>query len=222
MYYDSKSDFYIRQYGPKIGIAVLSIALIVGGFYIYFSTTQSPNTNDVVIAENENTPVIEENSLQEVVEENTEEFEESTDPVDIEISRGLTATLKNLKVLDKTDKCKVESVTDNNAVVVFLGTRYYEINLIGMDYSRSNNTLTEKIREDLVGKEVCLAFDRLRVKGGQVYGYVYLEDELSYNEYLLKNGLSIIKIETTNTSMIDKLVSAQQEAKASKLGIWAK
>lgn len=220
MYYDSKSDFYIRQYGPKIGIAVLSIALIIGGFYIYFSTQGSQNTNEVVIAENQNTPVVEENSLQEVVE--NEFIEESMDPVDIEISRGLTATLKNLKVLDKTDKCKVESVTDNNAVVVFLGTRYYEINLIGMDYSRSNNTLTEKIREDLVGKEVCLAFDKLRVKGGQVYGYVYLEDELSYNEYLLKNGLSIIKIETTNTSMIDKLVSAQQEAKASKLGIWAK
>lgn len=220
MYYDSKSDFYIRQYGPKIGIAVLSIALIIGGFYIYFSTQGSQNTNEVVIAENQNTPVVEENSLQEVVE--NEFIEESTDPVDIEISRGLTATLKNLKVLDKTDKCKVESVTDNNAVVVFLGTRYYEINLIGMDYSRSSNTLTEKIREDLVGKEVCLAFDKLRVKGGQVYGYVYLEDELSYNEYLLKNGLSIIKIETTNTSMIDKLVSAQQEAKASKLGIWAK
>lgn len=220
MYYDSKSDFYIRQYGPKIGIAVLSIALIIGGFYIYFSTQGSQNTNEVVIAENQNTPVVEENSLQEVVE--NEFIEESMDPVDIEISRGLTASLKNLKILDKTDKCKVESVTDNNAVVVFLGTRYYEINLIGMDYSRSSNTLTEKIREDLVGKEVCLAFDKLRVKGGQVYGYVYLEDELSYNEYLLKNGLSIIKIETTNTSMIDKLVSAQQEAKASKLGIWAK
>lgn len=220
MYYDSKSDFYIRQYGPKIGIAVLSIALIIGGFYIYFSTQGSQNTNEVVIAENQNTPVVEENSLQEVVE--NEFIEESMDPVDIEISRGLTASLKNLKILDKTDKCKVESVTDNNAIVVFLGTRYYEINLIGMDYSRSSNTLTEKIREDLVGKEVCLAFDKLRVKGGQVYGYVYLEDELSYNEYLLKNGLSIIKIETTNTSMIDKLVSAQQEAKASKLGIWAK
>ena len=220
MYYDSKSDFYIRQYGPKIGVALLSVAIIVSGIYIYCSTQDNSNKN-IVEAKNEE-QTVEQNSLKEVQTYDEEYTEEGMDEVDIEISRGLTATLKNLKVLDKTDKCKVESVSENNAVVVFLGNRYYEINLIGMDYSRSNAGLTEIIRKDLEGKEVRLAFDKLRVKGGQVYGYVYLDDNISYNEYLLQKGLTFIKIEKTNTSMLDKLVSAQNEAKTKKLGIWAK
>ena len=225
MYYDSKSDFYIRQYGPKIGIALLSVAIIVSGIYIYCST-QNNASHSIMEAKN-NEQVIEQNSLKDVnvyndSKEVKEEILEEMDEVDIEISRGLTATLKNLKVLDKTDKCKVESVSDNNAVVVFLGNRYYEINLIGMDYSRSNKNLTETIRKDLEGKEVRLAFDKLRVKGGQVYGYVYLDEKVSYNEQLLQKGLTFIKIEKTNTSMLDKLVNAQKEAKDNKLGIWAK
>ena len=220
MYYDSKSDFYIRQYGPKIGIALLSVAIIVSGIYIYCSTQDNSNKN-IVEAKNEEQN-LEQNSLKEVQTYEEEYAQEGMDEIDIEISRGLTATLKNLKVLDKTDKCKVESVSDNNAVVVFLGNRYYEINLIGMDYSRSNKNITETMRKDLEGKEVCLAFDKLRVKGGQVYGYVYLDENISYNEYLLQKGLTFIKIEKTNTSMLDKLVKAQKEATENKLGIWAK
>lgn len=232
MYYDSKSDFYIRQYGPKIGIALLSVAIIVSGIYIYCST-QFNTPHPIMEAKNDET--IEQNSLKDVniydvevynepVEIYTEPEEalEEMDEVDKEISRGLTASLRNLKVLDKTGKCKVESISDNNAVVVFLGNRYYEINLIGMDYSRSNKNITETMRKDLEGKEVCLAFDKLRVKGGQVYGYVYLDENISYNEYLLQKGLTFIKIEKTNTSMLDKLVKAQKEAKENKLGIWAK
>ena len=239
MYYDSKSDFYIRQYGPKIGIALLSVAIIVSGIYIYCST-QFNTPHPIMEAKNDET--IEQNSLKDVNVYNdvkvyedvkvynepveiyyeSKEVLEEMDEKDIEISRGLTATLRNLKVLDKTGKCKVQSISDNNAVVVFLGNRYYEINLIGMDYSRSNKNLTETIRKDLEGKEVSLAFDKLRVKGGQVYGYVYLDEKVSYNEYLLQKGLTFIKIEKTNTSMLDKLVSAQKQAKENKLGIWAK
>ncbi len=219
MYYDSKSDFYIRQYGPKICIAVLSIVVIICGVYIYCSNANISKPNDdIIIAEGqEQLPVnVEENSLQTI--EPTEEMDE----VDIEISRGLTASLKNLNILDKTDKCKVQSITDNNAVVVMLGSRYYEINLIGIDYSRSTNGITEIIRKDLENKDIKLAFDKLRVKGGQVYGYVYLEEDISYNESLLKNGLAIVKIEKTNTSLLTKLVEAQKTAKENNTGIWAK
>lgn len=219
MYYDSKSDFYIRQYGPKIGIAVLSITLIISGVYIYCSSLNSSKPNEVISAENkveENIPTIENDSLQ-----NIEANQEELDKVDIEISRGLTATLKNLKVLGKTDLCKVESITDNNSIVVFLGSRYYEINLIGIDYSRSSADINAKMKKDLEGKQVKLAFDKLRVKGGQVYGYVYLDEDISYNETLLKNGLAIVKIEKTNTSLLAKLVEAQKIAKTNKAGIWA-
>lgn len=233
MYYDSKSDFYIRQYGPKIGIALLSVAIIVSGIYIYCST-QFNTPHPIMEAKNDET--IEQNSLKDVnvyedvkvynepveIYYESQEILEEMDEKDIEISRGLTASLRNLKVLDKTAKCKVQSITDNNAVVVFLGNRYYEINLIGMDYSRSNKNLTETLKKDLEGKEVCLAFDKLRVKGGQVYGYVYLDEKVSYNESLLQRGLTFIKIEKTNTSMLDKLVNAQKQAKENKLGIWAK
>lgn len=221
MYYDSKSDFYIRQYGPKIGIAVLSIALIVSGVCIYCSTLKGSKSTDIISAENkieENITTIENDSLQEVNQEQNEEV----DKVDIEISRGLTATLKNLDILGKTDPCEVESVTDNNSVVIFLGSRYYEINLIGIDYSRSPANINEILKENLEGKQVRLAFDKLRVKGGQVYGYVYLEDDISYNETLLKDGLAIVKIEKTNTSLLSKLVEAQKIAKTNLVGIWKK
>ena len=237
MYYDSKSDFYIRQYGPKVAILVLSVALVISGLYIYCSTRVGTNTTDnsVVVANSENTEKTndnenkvvetEQNSLQNIEDKNTVEsnvVEEVKKDEEIVISKGLTASLKNLPILEKTSKATVSSVTEKNTIIVKLNSYYYEVNLIGIDYANSTATINNKLKEDLTDKEVKLAFDKVRVKDGQVYAYVYLSDDVSYNETLLKEGQARLKVESTNTSLLSKFVDAQKTAKSNNVGIWAK
>lgn len=237
MYYDSKSDFYIRQYGPKVAILVLSVALVISGLYIYCSTRVGTSTTDnsVVVANSENTEKTndnenkvvetEQNSLQNIEDKNTVErnvVEEVKKDEEIVISKGLTASLKNLPVLEKTSKATVSSVTEKNTIIVKLNSYYYEVNLIGIDYANSTATINNKLKEDLTDKEVKLAFDKVRVKDGQVYAYVYLSDDVSYNETLLKEGQARLKVESTNTSLLSKFVDAQKTAKSNNVGIWAK
>ena len=136
--------------------------------------------------------------------------------------KGLTASLKNLPVLEKTSKATVSSVTEKNTIIIKLNSYYYEINLIGIDYANSTATINNKLKEDLTDKEVKLAFDKVRVKDGQVYAYVYLSDDVSYNETLLKEGQARLKVESTNTSLLSKFVDAQKTAKSNNVGIWAK
>ena len=38
MYYDNKSTFYIKQYGPAVFTIVVSLVLVLGGLYIYLSS----------------------------------------------------------------------------------------------------------------------------------------------------------------------------------------
>ena len=113
-------------------------------------------------------------------------------------------------------------MTEKNTIIVKLNSYYYEVNLIGIDYANSTATINNKLKEDLTDKEVKLAFDKVRVKDGQVYAYVYLSDDVSFNETLLKEGQARLKVESTNTSLLSKFVDAQKTAKANNVGIWAK
>ena len=40
MYYDSKSSFYVKQYGPKVFIIVFSLLLVSAGLYIYMRNNE--------------------------------------------------------------------------------------------------------------------------------------------------------------------------------------
>lgn len=221
MYYDNKSTFYIKQYGPRVLVIMISILLVASGIYIYLASTLNikPQVNVAEeptevqeVAANESEQIVETNSLQNETEADTES--------ELEISTTISKKLADLKPLDKSDIGTVKSVTDNNTVIVNIDNKNLEINLIGVDFSRSNADVVNTLRSDLEGKEVKLAFDKMKVKDMKLYGYIYIGETL-YNASILEKGQAIVKIESTNTSLIDTLISAQTKAKLNKTGIWA-
>ena len=221
MYYDNKSTFYIKQYGPRVLVIMISILLVTSGIYIYLASTLNikPQVNVAEeptevqeVASNESEQIVETNSLQNETEADTES--------ELEISTTISKKLADLKPLDKSDIGTVKSVTDNNTVIVNIDNKNLEINLIGVDFSRSNADVVNTLRSDLEGKEVKLAFDKMKVKDMKLYGYIYIGETL-YNASILEKGQAIVKIESTNTSLIDTLISAQTKAKLNKTGIWA-
>lgn len=103
MYYDNKSTFYIKQYGPAVFTIVISLVLVLGGLYIYLSSNRNNRPQDTLVAKdvteqqqivlNENSETT--NSLQEVkpkeekkeveVVEKEETKKEETKPVVAEV-----------------------------------------------------------------------------------------------------------------------------------------
>lgn len=229
MYYDNKSTFYIKQYGPKVLVAMISILLVVGGVYIYLASTsnnQMPQ-NNIVAEDNNNTN---EDTTKDVVEvaskdntSNTEVVEETSslkNEDNLEISTTISKKLADLKPLVKSDVATVKKVTDNNTVIVNIDNKNLEINLIGVDFSKSTSELNSILKSDLEGKEVKIAFDKTKVKDMKLYGYIYVGETL-YNASIIEKGQAIVKVESTNTSLLDTLISAQTKAKLNKTGIWA-
>lgn len=201
MYYDGKRDFYIKQYGPKVLLAVCSVLLVACGTFIYLSTTSTANktSGEVVVAS-----------------ENLKDEKK--------IATGLPEELSKLNVLEKSNTYTVDSVTDNGEVIVNVGEQQLKVVLIGDNIPKKSDELNSKISEDLKGKEIKLAFDEQKTEkkdNSKVYAYIYINDTL-YNATLLENGSVTLKDEKTNKKLLSELTQAQAYAKQNALGVWAK
>ena len=119
MYYDNKSTFYIKQYGPAVFTIVISLVLVLGGLYIYLSSNRNNKPQETLVAKNvteeqqitlnENTETT--NSLQEVETKKESENEivdkkenvvEEVKPVvaEIEPKEEVTETIEKVNVND--------------------------------------------------------------------------------------------------------------------------
>ena len=251
MYYDNKSTFYIKQYGPAVFTIVVSLVLVLGGLYIYLSSNRNNRPQDTLVAKdvteqqqivlNENSETT--NSLQEVkpevenvvkeepkkeeeakpvvAEVETKEVTEKVNVNDIKISNTLSSELKKLSKLEKLNDVKVLGIDDNKNIIVEISKNNYKICLIGIDYKKSNNNIKDKLDSDLTNKTISIAFDNVKQENDTLCAYVYVDGNL-YNKEILKNGLAILKVEKANTSLLTELVNAQKEAKTNNIGIWQK
>jgi len=95
-----------------------------------------------------------------------------------------------------------------------------EVNLIGIKQNKNNKSLSNKISEDLTGKNVTVDFDSVKVEGGKTYAYIYVNKSL-YNETLLAQGLAELRPEKQNINKLDVLLAAQLTAKHDMKGIWS-
>ena len=50
MYYNNKSTFYVKQYGPTVLIIVISVLLIFVGVYAYLSSTKLNTKQNELVA----------------------------------------------------------------------------------------------------------------------------------------------------------------------------
>lgn len=250
MYYDNKSTFYIKQYGPAAFTIALSLVLVVGGLYIYLSSNKNNNPQDTLVAKNDTQSeqqVEQSNSLQDlkednvsnstpnVVEEkkdvninqnvsnttNASEVKSSVNINDVKITNVLSAELRALNKLEKSKEFTVVGVDDNKNIIINANDKNYKASLIGIDYKKSGLDIKDKLNSDLSNKKVTIAFDNVKVQDNTLCVYLYVDGNL-YNQKLLKDGLAILNVEKANTSLLNELVNAQKQAKTNNIGIWQK
>lgn len=221
MYYDNKSTFYVKQYGPAILVLFISFVLIGSGIYIYLSKSSTSATPDkeVIVASDK---LEDENKI----EENTEKKEAETPKPEVPVQEEILATIpeeySNLKVLEKTSDLTVDKVLDNNKVRVTIPNtnKKFDVTLIGVNFNNSIADVNAKMQNELNGKTVKIAFDEVKVDNSQIYAYIYINDEL-YNAKILENGYATFQEEPKNKSLSTDLKQSQTYAKQMTAGIWA-
>lgn len=250
MYYDNKSTFYIKQYGPAAFTIALSLVLVVGGLYIYLSSNKNNKPQDTLVAKNDTQSeqqVEQSNSLQDVKENNVSnstpnvveekkdeninqnvsnttnasEVKSSVNINDVKITNVLSAELRALNKLEKSKELTVVGVDDNKNIIINANDKNYKASLIGIDYKKSGLDIKDKLNSDLANKKVTIAFDNVKVQNNTLCVYLYVDGNL-YNQKLLKDGLAILNVEKANTSLLNELVNAQKQAKTNNIGIWQK
>lgn len=248
MYYDNKSTFYIKQYGPAVFTIVISLVLVLGGLYIYLSSNRNNKPQDTLVAKNnaqdvqlveQNNNIEQTNSLQEVELKKEEVKQEETKQVetnsnenntneeknininDIAITNILSSELRTLNKLEKSKEVTVLGIDDDKNIILNISDKNYKASLIGIDYKKSKSNIKDIINNELTNRKVTLSFDNVKIQDNTLCVYLYLDGNL-YNQHLLKDGLAILKVEKANTSLLNELVNAQKQAKSNNIGIWQK
>ncbi|MDD3304017.1 MAG: thermonuclease family protein [Clostridia bacterium] len=197
MYYDSKSSFYMKQYGFPALVIFISVLLIGGGLFIYFaSSTKNATEQEMVIASNE------------------------LKDVDSKSATVLTKELNGLKPLQQSDFGMISEIQDDGKIIFIFDHKLIEFYLLGIDIQNSKGIISN-LRADLQSKNVKIAFDQEKVMDSKIYAYVYIDNTL-YNETILENGKAILKQDTSNITLISDLKQAQAYAKQLAKGVWKK
>lgn len=211
MYYDNKSTFYIKQYGPAVLVGICSIVLIGSGLFIYFKNT---STNPLKIETSKQV-----NNKNTVVKPASENVETEALINDKKTESNEINYFENLKTLEKSKELNVKNVSDSGYITVETDNQTIEISLIGIDLNSVNKAAISKIKEDLLNKKVKVVFDTKRIEENKTYAYIYKNDSL-YNETLLKSGLVTLRRERENVSLMGKLTKAQEYARENSIGVW--
>lgn len=215
MYYDNKSSFYVKQYGPVIIIFVLSIALIASGVYIYVKSSFSNKiANDNLTEENIN--------VTNQVNDKNNSVSNIQKVDNIISSSNENSTINNLQPLQKSAEGKVQSISDFGSIRINFGDYMVETYLIGIDFSKDTSKFVERLRTDLLNKNVKIAFDKTKYEASNMYSYLFIDNDNLYNSVLLKDGMAMLRVERNNVNLLDVLLKSQQEARSNLLGVWKK
>lgn len=225
MYYDNKSTFYVKQYGPAVLILILSFVLIGSGIYIYVNQSSTSKTPDqeIIIASDklEDETKIEED---EIVQEQlvTEEIKEEVVVEQEEILSELPQEYSNLKELEKSSDFTFDKVLDSKQIRLTIPntSKKIDVTLIGVNFNNSISDVITKMENDLKEKTIKLSFDKVKVDNSKIYAYIYINDEL-YNAKILENGYATFQEEPKNKSLSTELKQSQTFAKQLSAGIWA-
>lgn len=235
MYYDNKRTFYVKQYGPTVLVSVIAIALISTGVIYYFNVNGKAQDDNIAnnpdgqplvdVAtnvpngeekpnENVQAPAGEEQNKpsDEIGEMPEETFAlQNTDPVPYFNTLEKLTLSDNVSVTSVDEKGNVSLKHNKGDTLV--------VSMIGIDYTYATDATYNKIKTDLEGKEVKIAFDTERQNGDISTAYVYLNGKL-YNADLLGSGLATLKSERINVALATDLSKAQADARSNKLGVW--
>lgn len=121
MYYDNKSTFYIKQYGPAVCVIVISLVLVLSGLYIYLSSNKSNKPQDTLVAKNNteqqvladenlnNKNITQTNNLQDVKEDVTSKEDTSSNENKLETKEDTEVVTNNTTATD-LNQVKISTV----------------------------------------------------------------------------------------------------------------
>ena len=249
MYYDNKSTFYIKQYGPAAFTIALSLVLVVGGLYIYLSSNKNNNPQDTLVAKNDTQSeqqVEQSNSLQDVKEDNvsnsTPNVVEEKKDVNININQNVSNTTNASEVKSSVNinDVKITNVLSAELRALNKLEKSKELTVVGVDDNKNIiiNANDKNYKASLIGIDYKksgldikdkLNSDLANKKVTIAFDNVKVQDNTLcvylyvdgnlYNQKLLKDGLAILNVEKANTSLLNELVNAQKQAKTNNIGI---
>ncbi len=213
MYYDNKRSFYIKQYGPKVFLAIFSVCVIGLGAYIYLSSI-NPNTKTNEASVDEKVVEVGATATEEVAKV------EEVNTTSSDASGKLPKTLGTLRPLQKTAAAKIDSVNSDGSIVVNIENTKITVYLIGVDFKSSSSDISTKMNEELKDKEIKLSFDKEKTVKDQIVAYLYVGDTF-YNASIIEKGYATVKKDKDNVKLENELVAAQAYAKQTQVGIWS-
>ena len=129
---------------------------------------------------------------------------------------------------------KVSKITDGDTFYVTTSSsEKYKIRLIGIDAPETRN-VGVKVRKEYFGteakifvtqllknKKVKLIFDVQKTdRYGRVLAYVYLENGIFLNQYLVEKGYAVVSTFPPNVKFVEVFTKAEKSARNKKLGLW--
>ena len=129
---------------------------------------------------------------------------------------------------------KVSKITDGDTFYVTTSSsEKYKIRLIGIDAPETRN-VGVKVRKEYFGTEakifvtqllknrkVKLTFDVQKTdRYGRVLAYVYLENGIFLNQYLVEKGYAVVSTFPPNVKFVEVFTKAEKSARNKKLGLW--
>ena len=129
---------------------------------------------------------------------------------------------------------KVSKITDGDTFYVTTSSsEKYKIRLIGIDAPETRN-VGVKVRKEYFGTEAKIFVTQLiknkKVKltikekktdrYGRVLAYVYLENGIFLNQYLVEKGYAVVSTFPPNVKYVEKFTQAERNARKLKLGMW--
>ena len=129
---------------------------------------------------------------------------------------------------------KVSKISDGDTFYVKTeNSEKFKIRLIGIDAPESYN-VGKKFRKEYFGKEakifvtnllknkkVKLTFDVQKIdRYGRILAYIYLENGVFLNQYLVENGFAVVATFPPNVKFVEIFTKAEKSARNKKLGLW--
>ena len=129
---------------------------------------------------------------------------------------------------------KVSKITDGDTFYVTTSSsEKYKIRLIGIDAPETRN-VGVKVRKEYFGteakifvtqllknKKVKLTFDVQKTdRYGRVLAYVYLENGIFLNQYLVEKGYAVVSTFPPNVKFVEIFTKAEKLARKKEVGLW--
>lgn len=133
-------------------------------------------------------------------------------------------------------KGEIVRVKDGDTYVMMIDCEETTVRLIGVDtpesiapddYAKSNTSEGEKVSEIVKGKirkgdTLFIEYDISREdKYGRTLAYLYFEDGLMVQEWLLQNGYAQVMTVQPNSKYSERFAEIQHKAAVDKIGLWA-